>query len=237
MGLVRLNSDLWHIPDITRNQSVHSPILAHFIVLFYTDIDQRFAEFIYSTVPTYLDRLKNILTADLPRYTDLPQRERLFIQDMDSFSRVRDVNPAMVASHIPGGFLKLSENDVQLALEAILNIPHHKIDWGGEFCDLFTANMTVNGARRVATFLLKGPGIGRKEMTIADCGANGDQIIRLFMVPADLFVIQSVGPIAELVVADAQGKVNELRARGRDANFLIMDGQDTACLLHAYGKL
>lgn len=74
-------------------------------------------------------------------------------------------------------------------------------------------------------------------MTIADCGKNGDQLVRLFTAPADLFVVQHVGPIAEMLVKDVEGKVGALRANGKDVHFLIMDGQDTARLFHAYGKL
>jgi hypothetical protein len=74
-------------------------------------------------------------------------------------------------------------------------------------------------------------------MTIADCGKNGDQIVRLFTTPAELFVVQYVGPIADLFVRDIQGKVTEQRGQGRLCRFLIMDGQDTARLLSAYAKL
>lgn len=95
----------------------------------------------------------------------------------------------------------------------------------------------VSGTRRATAFLLKGPGIGKKEMTIADCGKNGDQLVRLFGTPADLFVVQYVGPIANLLVKDVQGKIAELRAQGKAAHFLIIDGQDTARMLHAFGKL
>ncbi len=104
----------------------------------------------------------------------------------------------------------------------------HRKDWGGEINDLYTANVVVNGARRATAFLLKGPGIGKKVMEIADCGKRGDQIVRLFNTPADLFVIQYAGPIANIMIKDVQGKAANLRARGRDANFLIMDAQDTA---------
>ncbi len=76
-----------------------------------------------------------------------------------------------------------------------------------------------------------------KEMTIADCGRNGDQLVRLFSTPADLFIVQYVGQIAEMLIKDVQGKVSELQAQGKTAHFLIIDGQDTARLLHAYGKL
>jgi hypothetical protein len=101
----------------------------------------------------------------------------------------------------------------------------------------YTANAMVNGARRATALLLKGPGIGKKEMTIADCGKNGDQLVRLFTTPTDLFVVQYIGPIADMLLRDVQGKVAELRSQGRLAHFLIIDGQDTARLLHACGKL
>jgi hypothetical protein len=187
------------------------------------------------------DRLAVITTfldSHLNRYTDLPQQARLFVEDVDSFSRVRDINPAMVSHALDKGHLARSEDQVQRALEAILCVPFHKKDWGGEFCDLYTSNLTLNGARRTAAFLLKGPGIGKsKEMTIADCGSNGDQIVRLFMLSADVFVIQYVGPIAELVVSDAEGKIRQLAANGQRASLLIIDGQDTARLMLAYGSL
>ena len=74
-------------------------------------------------------------------------------------------------------------------------------------------------------------------MTIADCGHNGDQIVRLFDTPADLFVVQYVGPISDLLIKDVQGKTVQLQSNGKTAHFLIMDGQDTARLLNAYGKM
>ena len=88
----------------------------------------------------------------------------------------------------------------------------------------------------VAGFLLKGPGIGKKEMVIAGCGKNGDQLVRLFTTPAVLFIVQYVGPISEMIVTDVQGKVTALKSEGKTTRFLIIDGQDTARLLHAYGK-
>jgi hypothetical protein len=188
-------------------------------------------------LPDYIERLRHILDSDLRHYTDLPIQDRLYVEDIDSFQKVRDVNPAMVRHLVTNGYLASSEDEVQTALEQILEVPFHRKDWGGEINDLYTANVVVNGARRATAFLLKGPGIGKKVMEIADCGKRGDQIVRLFDTPADLFVIQYVGPIADLLIKDVQGKAANLRARGRDANFLIMDAQDTARVLHAYGKL
>jgi len=181
--------------------------------------------------------LENIRHSSLPEYTDLPIQDRLYIEDIDSFQKVRDVNPTKVDAFLSNGFLAWSEDRVQLALEQILGVSFHRRDWGGEINDLYTANVVVSGARRASAFLLKGPGIGKKELTIADCGKNGDQIVRLFTTPAELFVVQYVGPVGDMVIKDVQGKVTELRARGANTHYAIIDGQDTARILHAYGKL
>ena len=73
-------------------------------------------------------------------------------------------------------------------------------------------------------------------MEIRDCGSNGDQILRLCESPAKLFVIQFVGRISEAVISDIDGKVRQMRSQGRDAWYCIMDGQDTARVLRAYGE-
>lgn len=124
-----------------------------------------------------------------------------------------------------------------MALEAILSVPFHKKDWGGESNDLYTSNIIVNGSPRPTAFLLKGNGLRSNRMEIKDCGKNGDQIIRLFQSPADLFVIQFVGNIAESVIQHAHGEVARLKTQGREVHFLLMDGQNTARVLHAYGKV
>jgi hypothetical protein len=118
-----------------------------------------------------------------------------------------------------------------------LDIPFHKKDWGGEVNDLYTANVVLNGVRRSTAFLLKGNGLKKAEMSIGDCGKNGDQIVRLFQSCAELFVVQYVGPIAESVITDVHGKTLARRTQGANANYLIIDGQDTARLLFAYNKL
>lgn len=113
----------------------------------------------------------------------------------------------------------------------------HKKDWGGETNDLYSTNIVVNGARVASVFLLKGNGLRRKTLEIAGCGKNGDQLVRLMDSPANLFVVQFVGQISENVIRDIDAKVALLRSMGRDAHYCIIDGQDTARLLLAYGKL
>jgi len=167
-----------------------------------------------------------------------PIRDRLYVEDIDSFERARTVRPAEVIRFFKGdGYLDMPEDEIQRAIEEILAVPFHKEDWGGEVNDLYSANLEVNGIRLPTAFLLKGNGLRRAEMRIADCGKNGDQLLRLFNSPAYLFVVQFVGNIAEAVISDVQGKVAERRSSGKPAWYLIMDGQDTARLLHAYGKM
>lgn len=203
----------------------------------YSKMDADVGMLVYERIPRYIDRLHLVLDVHLRRYSDLPLAERLFVEDIDSFMKVRDVNPSMVAHHLKSGRVELTEDEVQMALEVILDVPFHKKDWGGEINDLYTANLLLNGARRSTAFLLKGCGLKKVEMTIADCGKNGDQIVRLFQSPAELFVVQYVGPISEAVVHDLHSKTSLRRTQGASANYLVIDGQDTARLLYAYDKL
>lgn len=208
-----------------------------FINISISNASQEFTTFYHKQIPLWIERLREIIISHILRYTDLPAKDRLFIEDIDSFSKVRDVNPAMVSHLLKNGFVSLSEDQVQLFLEQILDVTFHRKDWGGEINDLYTANVIVNGARRATAFLLKGPGIGKRQMEISDCGKRGDQLVRLFNSPAELYVIQYIGPISDNVITDVNGKVAISRASGKETHFLIMDGQDTARLLYAYGKL
>jgi hypothetical protein len=181
--------------------------------------------------------LDKIRQEAIPQYTDLPIKDRLYVEDIDSFAKVRDVNPSMVAQFLDEGFLHIGENEVKVALEQILDVGFHRKDSPAELEDVYTANVIVNGARRATAFMLKGPGIKTKEMDIKHCGSKGTQLVRLFDAPADLFVVQFTGRISEMVIKDVAVKVEALRGRGKEAHFLIIDGQDTARVLHAYGKL
>jgi hypothetical protein len=164
-------------------------------------------------------------------------KDRLHVDDIESFEKVRGVDASRVAHFLKNGMLEISEDAVKRAIEAILSVPFHHRDRPDELNDIYTANVIVNQSRRPTAFMLKGPGIGKNEMTIAHCGKNGDQLVRLFESPADLFVIQFVGRIAEMVIKDVEGKIDALHKRGKAAQFLILDGQDTARLLFAYEKL
>jgi hypothetical protein len=186
----------------------------------------------------FIEALDAIRTSNLEQYTDLPIKARLYVEDIDSFRKVRDVNWADVNDLLDdNGWLDRSEQDVKDLFERILGERLHKKDWGGEINDLYSANILLQGARCDGAFLLKGNGLSTSVMQIGHCGKNGDQILRLSKSPAGLLFIQYVGNISEAVIDDLAIKVRDLSAvRGESVHYCIINGQDTARLMRAYGK-
>ncbi|GEM54322.1 hypothetical protein B0A58_06560 [Flavobacterium branchiophilum NBRC 15030 = ATCC 35035] len=184
-----------------------------------------------------INALHRFLEIDIKQYTDLPIGKRLYIEDIDSFKNVRDINPSLVDCVLENGYFDKSEDEVQMVFEQIINESFHKKDWGGEENDLYTSNILINGRRTSSAFLLKGNGLRNKTMEIKNCGKNGDQIIRLLQAPAELFIIQFVGNISENVIKDIEGKINEKNLKGQNAYYCIINGQDTARIFKAYNKL
>lgn len=160
-------------------------------------------------------------------------REELFIEDIDSFARARNVSPQEVRVLLP---LELSEDQIQTYLEEIVGENFHQQDWGGEINDLMTSQVLVDGKRLRAAFMLKGNGTKGK-LTISKCGKNGDQIVRLADAPVDLYVIQHVDEIDERVIYDLKGKMQLKNSKGGKCQMCIIDGTDTARILRAYGKI
>lgn len=107
-------------------------------------------------------------------------------------------------------------------------------DWGGEECDIFSSNLSVSGKRYSAAFLLKGPACFH-EMTLTDCGKNGDQIYRLFNTPADVFIVQHCHKITPSVRKTVEAFA--LSQYSRSCMFTLIDGYDTARILRSNGIL
>lgn len=164
-------------------------------------------------------------------------RERLFVEQIDQFAKTQTTTAKDVAPLLVKGRVDLLEDEVQSAFERILGENFHAIDHGGEECDLYTSHSTIDGERVPTAFMLKGRGTRSPELQIADCGENGDQIVRLLQAPAQLFVIQYVGPVSQNVTKDIKGKVRQRRSEGDEVSFCILDGCDTARILMAYGDL
>jgi hypothetical protein len=170
------------------------------------------------------------MSSDVVPESALPRLE-IFVDDIDSFAKVRAVDAREVMHAVP---VDLSEDAIQQAIESVLGEPYHQKDWGGEQNDLFTSRLRLGGRRITAAFLLKGKGTAGP-LTISKCGKNGDQIERLTEEDADLYIIQHVGEIDQRVRANLRGKVELFSRRGRRCQMCIIDGVDLARLLSAYG--
>lgn len=157
------------------------------------------------------------------------------IDSIDSFAGVKFITSDAVKQQFPKLPVGASESEIKHLFHSIVEDPFPKKDWGGEQNDIFTSRIVLQGQRRHTAFFLKGPAV-RGKLTIAKCGKNGDQIQRLFQSPAEVFVIQYNGEIDERVVEEAKQKVENLRAKGREAVVTFVDGYDTARLLAAYNS-
>lgn len=152
-------------------------------------------------------------------------------EDIDQFSKMKDVKIAD-SSEWMTVMEKLSEVHVKKAIGELLAEPTKK-DWGGETNDHFSASISLDGRRKTAAFLLKGP-TNFREMTLDMCGKRADQIYRLVNSQADISVVQHSHLIGEAV----RGTLKALTVfPGRSRKYCLIDGPATYRLLKAYKKL
>lgn len=146
--------------------------------------------------------------------------------DIDQFAAVRKVTNAPMRV--------VSENAFKKGIQKIIGERGKFQDWGGEPNDLFTTRVRLKGKRITTAFAFKGPGTSGI-LTPAKLGKNGDQIQRLFLSPADVFIVQYHGQIGQAVVEQmkAFATINSVR-EGKQVWYGIIDGEDTRRLLAAY---
>ena len=121
----------------------------------------------------------------MPTYTGDRERERPIL-DIASYAR-----------RGPGCRDKLTPADIAVIARTVrrsIGETGSFTDWGGERNDLFTSKIHLKGKRRAVAFAFKGPGTSGA-LTPRKLGKNGDQIQRLFLSPAEVFVIQYHGQI------------------------------------------
>ena len=155
-----------------------------------TEIDNEFIK----AVPYLIgDLLEGTGTALDPK---LNESLRLYPQQIDQFQNIDfKWNPT---KKLFNELKNVSEQKVKELFCKLLSEVEIPKDWGGEEFDIFSSNLSVDGRRLTAAFLLKGPSKFH-EMTLADCGKNGDQIYRLFNTPADVFVLQHCHKVSPAV--------------------------------------
>lgn len=158
--------------------------------------------------------------------------DELFVEDIDSFAKARDINPRQVKRLLP---LELSADQVQAHLREIIGESFQRAD-AGEPSDPLIATITVGGDRLKAAFLLKGSGTKGK-LTISKCGKSGAQIEKLVQASADLYVIQHVDGIDGRVISKLKGKIASMNRQGKKCRMCIVDGTDLARLFMAHKKI
>jgi hypothetical protein len=161
--------------------------------------------------------------------------ELVTIDEIDSFSLVRSIEPGEVSGYSTS--LDINERVVKHCIHSTLGDPYIDEDWGGERADVTTDRVKLDGQRLLTAFLLKGrsvpgPLLGSK------LGTRGDQIVRLMEVRAELSVVQHVSEIPSETVDQLRYGVTALRVTGVEgAKASVWDGVDTARLLRAYGYI
>ncbi len=128
----------------------------------------------------------------------------------------------------------IPEATIKRTFADLLGEPFVDKDWGGEIGDLFTANASIGGKPTTCGFMFKGPAVFRK-LQPADCGKNGDQVIRLFEYPAQCFVLQHCHAVSPAVRTMMRAlAVERFHQRAR---FCVIDGYQTLMILRRYQKL
>lgn len=110
------------------------------------------------------------------------------------------------------------------------NIPK---DWGGEKSDLFCDHIHIGGKRYNAAFLFKGPA-KFEPMTVKQLGKNGDQIVRLYDEPAEIYFLHHCHYVRTEIHKIMRAFSGDFR---RITRYCIIDGIDTIRVLKAYKKI
>lgn len=160
------------------------------------------------------------------------QTLELQLEDVDQFAGT-DVRWTPTASEF-AAMRSVPEQAVKELLCRLLGEHSVPNDWGGEESDVFTANLAVKGRRMTTAFLLKGPSRFHL-MKPTDLGRNGDQLYRLFNIPADVFVVQHCHNIGAAVRKQALAFALQ-RSFVAPCRVLFIDGLATARLLRKYGE-
>lgn len=155
---------------------------------------------------------------------------RLALQEIDQLKPVDWTRQPSKAA-----FMKLKETPEKVVKTVLCKIFSEfsvPTDWGGEQCDIFTSNLSVEGHSLSAAMLLKGPARFH-EMQMTDCGKNGDQVYRLFSVPADVFIVQHCHKISPAVRRTVEAFTVQTRFT-RPCRYALIDGYDTCRILRAF---
>lgn len=192
---------------------------------------QFYSEVIEELNSVMKSRLNKRITETVDTTTSL--YEQIYIDDIDSFSKVRKIKPRDVSDMVP---LKISEDKIKEAIAEIIGEPFIPKHSPAEKSDLYSTHIRFRGKRIDTAFMLKGPSV--KKLTLDKAGSRGTQIIKLTKEPAKLFIVQSIGSVDTYVIDHLVSEVfRESIKRNHMLYYCIIDGTDTARLLKAYNKI
>lgn len=148
--------------------------------------------------------------------------------DFDQFSKAKKVKSATKTV--------ISERAFKAGILKLIGDKGDFHDWGGEKNDLYSTKLKFKGQRRPVAFAFKGPGM-QGILTPKKLGKNGDQIQRLFLSAAEVFIVQYHSQIDQSVIEQmvAFATMNSVR-EGKRIWYGVIDGDDTNRLMAAYPK-
>lgn len=148
--------------------------------------------------------------------------------DFDQFSKAKKIESATKKA--------ISEKAFKAGILKLIGDKGDFQDWGGEKNDLYTTKLKFKRQRRAVAFAFKGPGM-QGTLTPKKLGKNGDQIQRLFLSAAEIFIVQYHSQIDQSVIEQmvAFATMNSVR-EGKRIWYGVIDGDDTNRLMAAYPK-
>jgi hypothetical protein len=156
------------------------------------------------------------------------QVREITCDDFDQFSKMKKISNAPAHT--------ISERNFKNGILKLIGESGRFQDWGGEPNDLYTTKLRHQGKRRPIAFAFKGPGT-TGVLTPKKLGKNGDQIQRLFLSPAEIFIVQYHGEIGQAVAEQVKAfaSLNSVR-EGKVIWYGLIDGDDSNRLMAAYPK-
>ena len=132
----------------------------------------------------------------------------------------------------------MGEDTIKRAFAEIIGEQFVTNDHGGETEDLYTSRFLLNGQRVRSSITFNGPGkVQAKETRMKDLGAS-NQLERMMRTDSSkLYILQSVRPVGQDIVNTFEVFIKDQRNKGNHCYYSIIDGQDTATILYAYGFL
>jgi len=152
----------------------------------------------------------------------------LTCDDLDQFAAVKKIASAPRRT--------ISEKAFKTGIARLIGEGGRFQDWGGEPNDLFTTKVRFKGKRRAVAFAFKGPGT-KGTLTPKKLGKNGDQIQRLFLSPAEIFLVQYHDQVGQAVYEQMKVFATVCSIReGKQIWYGVIDGDDSNRIMAAYPK-